>query len=95
MAIWYLNYMNELDRIREKNKEFIQEGVGMKSFEKQYHTYQRDNRKAEVWKDSNDNWGCRFWEGKVWAADEIYKGHSETYAENAAENYVEGIKNVR
>ena len=87
--------MNELNRIREKNKEFIKEGMGMKSFEKQYHTYQRDNRKREVWKDSNDNWGCRFWENKVWSKDEVYKGKSESYAECAAENYVEGIKDVR
>ena len=44
---------------------------------------------------SNDNWGCRFWENKVWSKDEVYKGKSESYAECAAENYVEGIKDVR
>ena len=38
---------------------------------------------------------AKIWENKVWAADEVYKGHSESYAESAAENYVEGIKSVR
>ena len=86
--------MEEFIRIRTKNKHYIME-EGMKTFEKQYHTYQRDNRKAEVWTDEYNNWGCRFWENNVWKADEVYKGHSESYAENAAENYVEGIKSVR
>lgn len=39
--------------------------------------------------------GARFYspEGVI-ISTEFYKGHSETYAENAAENYVLGIKTV-
>ena len=48
-----------------------------------------------MYTDEYGNWGCRFWENNIWQKDEIYKGHSESYAESAAENYVEGIKNVR
>ena len=33
------------------------------------------------------------WENKVWQKDELIPGHNELYAENAAENYVFGIKN--
>ena len=95
MAIWWMNYTDELAKVRHKNKQYIQEGMGMLSFQTRYHTYEKDNRKADVWLDEHGNWGCRFWENKVWAADEVYKGHSESYAESAAENYVEGIKSVR
>ena len=39
--------------------------------------------------------GARFYDSKgVLLATEFYKGHSETYAENAAENYVMGIKTI-
>lgn len=36
--------------------------------------------------------GVRYYRDKVWKTDEIYEGHNEEYAENAAENYVQGIK---
>ena len=39
--------------------------------------------------------GCRFFEDKLWIKDEVYTEKSEMCAENAAENYVLGIKNVR
>ena len=32
------------------------------------------------------------WKDNVYQKDELYEGHSETYAENAAENYVLGVK---
>tara|TARA_B100001113_G_scaffold56831_1_gene42499 strand:- start:175 stop:396 length:222 start_codon:yes stop_codon:yes gene_type:complete len=69
----------------------------VKIFKDLYHTYFNifNNRKSEVYTDEYGNWGCRFWENNIWQKDEIYKGHSESYAESAAENYVEGIKNVR
>lgn len=40
------------------------------------------------------HFGARFYKDGVWLADEIYKGHSEEYAENAAENYVMEIKKL-
>ena len=66
MAIWWMNYMDELAKVRHKNKQYIQEGMGMLSFQTRYHTYEKDNRKADVWLDEHGNWGCRFWENKVW-----------------------------
>lgn len=66
----------------------------MKVFNDLYHTFHHEGKKAEVWKDEHGNWGCRYWEGNIWKFDEIYKGHSEVYAESAAENYVMGIKNA-
>ena len=40
------------------------------------------------------SYGTRYYNNKVWVADEIYEGHSEEYAENAAENYVLGVKKI-
>ena len=34
-------------------------------------------------------------QNKKWLLDEIYQEHSEFYAENAAENFVLGIKDVK
>ena len=68
--------------------------MSMKVINDLYHTFRGDSRKTEVWKDEYGNWGCRFWENNIWKSDEIYKGHSESYAESAADNYVLGIKHV-
>jgi hypothetical protein len=38
--------------------------------------------------------GCRFYKDDCWVKDEVYPSHSEIWAENAAENYVLGIKKV-
>ena len=82
MAIWYMNIMKE-----DENR--------MKDFDRKYHDYWQDNRRAEVFKSVQGHWGVRYFEDNMWVTDEIYKEHSETYAESAAENYVLGIKNVR
>ena len=47
--------------------------------------------KADVGR-SGDSWGVRFYEDNLWIKDELYKNKSESYAENHAENYVQGIK---
>ena len=62
------------------------------SFESTRSTYQQDNLKAEVWKTTSGSYGVRFWKSQVWQKDELYRGHSEGYAEDAAENYVLGVK---
>ena len=36
--------------------------------------------------------GVRFYEDNMWIKDELYKGNSESYAEDFAENYVKGKK---
>tara|TARA_B100000900_G_scaffold115946_2_gene97586 strand:+ start:1359 stop:1589 length:231 start_codon:yes stop_codon:yes gene_type:complete len=62
--------------------------------EKLLSTYMQDNLKAETFVDENGNFGARFFKDNVWLADELYKGHSEQYAENAAENFVIGVKSL-
>ena len=44
---------------------------------------------------SGNSYGCKLYnsEGTV-VKTEFYKGHSESYAEDAAENYVFGIKKI-
>lgn len=52
------------------------------------------NRKAEVLRSFGDNpsFGIRMYIEGESLGIEWYKGHSEVYAEEAAENYVLGIK---
>ena len=50
------------------------------------------NRRVDVIKGNND-WGIEIFENGDFIKREFYKGTSEIYAENAAENYVLGIKN--
>ncbi len=70
--------------------------TNMKVFQYINSQYWSDDkkRKADVGR-SGDSWGVRFYEDNMWIKDEIYKGKSEVYAENAAENYALGIKDVR
>ena len=82
MAIWYMNIMKEDER-------------RMKDFDRKYHDYWQDNRRAEVFRTKNGDWGVRYFKNKRWLLDEIYREHSEFYAENAAENFVLGIKDVK
>lgn len=58
------------------------------------YTDQTLSLKAETFVDVNGNFGARFFKDNVWQIDEIYEGHSEEYAENAAENYVMEIKTL-
>ena len=58
----------------------------------EYSTYVDGDRRADVIK-LEGRWGCRLWEEGELVKTEFYKGHSEMYAENAAENWVVGIKN--
>ncbi|HAW05368.1 MAG TPA: hypothetical protein DCW83_11820 [Saprospirales bacterium] len=53
------------------------------------------NRKAEVLRSFGDHpyYGIRMYIDGESLGIEWYKAHNEMYAENAAENYVSGIKN--
>lgn len=58
-------------------------------------SYSQGNRKADVLRTSGESpnyWGCRFYLAGNSLGIEWYKAHSESYAEDAAENYVQGIK---
>ncbi len=63
-------------------------------FAQELHTYVNGEKRAEVWRTQDGRFGCRFWKNNVHQTDEIYEGHSEEYAEDAAENYVFGIKTL-
>ena len=63
----------------------------------EYHTYLKDDREAVVFKYSDGTWGCDYYETRgddsVFIASEKYEGHSESYAESAADNYCFRVKN--
>jgi len=64
----------------------------MIQFDEMLHEFLNNNRRAEVGiKDGS--FGIRMWENNLYQKDELFEGHSEVYAENAAENYVFGVKN--
>ena len=65
--------------------------TGMKLLTEQYHTYQNENRICEVWKTEEGDWATRHYKkdgGRVWLKDVVHRGHSERWAEDAAENWV-------
>ena len=57
-------------------------------------TDQTLNLKAMTFITEAGHFGVRFYKDGVWVLDEIYEGHSEEYAENAAENYVMEVKTL-
>lgn len=57
-------------------------------------TFMNGDLRADVIYDG-EHYGCRLYDKYgVLARTEFYKGHNELYAENAAENYVFGIKTL-
>lgn len=58
-----------------------------------FSTYVNGDLKAETIKVGTD-FGCDYYKNAEFIKTELYKGHSEMYAENAAENYVFGIKKI-
>jgi|TARA_B100001093_G_scaffold427157_1_gene421381 hypothetical protein len=68
--------------------------MSIKNFQEYLHTFMHEKKEARVYK-AERGFGCRFFEDNVWVKDEVYTEHSEQYAEDAAENYVLGIKDVR
>tara|TARA_B100001939_G_C16932233_1_gene614400 strand:- start:1920 stop:2117 length:198 start_codon:yes stop_codon:yes gene_type:complete len=58
-----------------------------------FSTYVDGDRRADVIQDSTGNWGIEMIENNEFIRREFFTGHSESYAEDAAENYVMRIKN--
>ena len=67
---------------------------GMIEFEQQLSTFTEGKKRAEVYLHEKGH-GCRFFDNNSWICDELYENKSETYAENAAENFCLGIKEVK
>ena len=61
--------------------------------EDKYSTYVDGNRRADVIKKDGD-WGVKFYEDNKSIGVEWYPTKSEAWAEDCAENYVMGIKNL-
>ena len=58
-----------------------------------FSTFVNGDLRADVIK-LDSHWGCRLYcDGKL-LKTEFYRGHNELYAEDAAENYVMGIKKI-
>lgn len=57
-----------------------------------HHQYYSDDftKRAEVWF-NGQTWGCDFFLDDVKVGERPFENHSESYAESAAENYVQGI----
>ena len=58
-----------------------------------YSVFVRGAKRADVIK-VDGIWGCLFFADGKQIKQELYKGHSEAWAESAAENYVDGIKQI-
>jgi hypothetical protein len=58
-----------------------------------YSTYMEGELRADTIK-IDGHWGCRLYVNNQVVKTEFYKGHGESYAESAAENYVLGIKRI-
>ena len=61
--------------------------------ESNYTTFIKGDLRSDVIK-LDGHWGCRFYHGGQVVKTEFYHGKSESYAESAAENYVEGVKKL-
>ena len=59
----------------------------------EYSTYVDGELRADTIK-VDGHWGCRFYVNSEVIKTEFYRGHSEAYAESAAENFVLGIKKI-
>ena len=71
----------------------------MTKFEKRFtynymSTYLRESRRAEVFKRSDGVYGIEMYVDGTLMKREPYKGKSLAWTESAAENYVDGIKNL-
>ena len=55
-----------------------------------YHSFRKDERSAEVYRTSK-GFEVELYEQNGWSATRKVHQHSETYAENTAENWVQGI----
>jgi hypothetical protein len=59
-----------------------------------YHsTYVSGDRRADLLQVKGE-WAVDYFVNNVFTKQEIYKGHSRPYAERAAENYVDGVKDI-
>jgi len=55
-----------------------------------YHSFSKDERQAEVYRTSK-GFEVELYEKNDWSATRKVHQHSETYAENVAENWVERV----
>jgi len=54
------------------------------------HEFRNEDRLAQIYSHKNA-YVVRMFENRVWKEDRIIKGHSESYAEDCADNFVQYI----
>ena len=89
----YLQMECEVCGIPRYKCDCTKEEVMKQSGRVEYHTYGLENREAVVFKYDDGTWGCDYYENSFFIASEKYEGHSEEYAESAADNYCSRVKN--
>ena len=93
----YLQMECEVCKVPRYQCDCTKEQLMKQSGRVEYHTYAVEGREAVVFKYDDGTWGCDYYETQedksVFIASEKYEGHSEEYAESAADNYCFRVKN--
>ena len=55
------------------------------------HEFRNNDRWSQVYRTQEGNYLIRMFHKQVWIEDRLIKNHSESYAEDCAENFVLGI----
>ena len=55
------------------------------------HEFRNGDRWSQVYRTHEGNFLIRMFHNQVWIEDRLIKNHSESYAEDCAENFVLGI----
>lgn len=84
--------MKRLDVIERK----VDDLIALRDFDvnDEIHSFQLNDRFATVFRTPGGTFGILMKEGGKIVGKELFPGHSESYAEDAAENFVHRIKNV-
>lgn len=55
------------------------------------HEFRNGDRWSQVYRTHEGNFLIRMFHNQVWVEDRVIKNHSESYAEDCAENFVLGV----
>lgn len=84
----------KLDVLIEKREKFLSnETTTTVDYFSTHWDKPNGERRAEVFRRGDGVWGIEMYIKDAHYKTEVFEGHSESYAEDAAENFVLGIKN--
>ena len=94
MSYNFDDVMSRLDDIEAKIDNLIEIKENKEYTIDYYSSHWSENmdRKAEVFRRGDGEWGVEYYIKDALDKTEIYEGKSEAYAESAAENYGLGVK---